>query len=162
MSTNHVSGSLSSEDVQAILDQIIKLQQQMAFLINLSPDEKHSMPKFGEKSRTFVATAVTVATQNPDMLTRGFNMEALKNNASLLEALYPIRLALDHLTGMVDDTYFAAGCDAYNSARQVYSLAKSAHLNTGGFEGALQDLSRRFARHARATDKASNGQTQPA
>jgi hypothetical protein len=156
MASNHITGSLSTETIQAVLDCISKLHELMPFLINLSPDERNKLPRIGDKSRAFVGTAVTLAVQHPEILPRGFNADDFAVSAGLVESLSPIRMALDHLQSQLEDSYLAAGCDAFSASRQVYSFAKAAHISAGGFDGGLEDLSRRFARRARSSDKSGN------
>ena len=51
--------------------------------------------------------------------------------------------------GRVDDTYFAAGSEAYAAALLVYQFAKIHNIASGGLDDTVGDLGRRFARKSR-------------
>jgi hypothetical protein len=55
----------------------------------------------------------------------------------------------------VDDTYFAAGSEAYAAALLVYQYAKVHNVASGALEETLDDLGRRFARKARSNASAA-------
>lgn len=65
--------------------------------------------------------------------------------------------AVQDLLGKLEDTYFAAGSEAYAGALLVYQYAKAANVATGALEDALDDLGRRFARRSKAAGSAGNG-----
>ena len=60
-----------------------------------------------------------------------------------------IRNAVEALFGKIDDTYFAAGSEAYAAALLVYQYAKLHNLASGALEDSLDDLGRRFARKSK-------------
>lgn len=153
MNTNRINATLAQENVDAILAAVAKIQELLPFLIDLTPDERRSMAKFGEKNRSFVVKAEALASQHPEILPRGFSLDEMKSDVRLVEQLYPVQMALNDLLGRVEDSYYAAGSEAYCAALQVYNYAKAAHVATGALEGALGDLGRRFARRGHASEK---------
>ena len=104
MTENRISASLTPEDQQAVLAAIATIKEKLPFLLGLSPEESKSLPRLGDKSRAFVAKALEVATQNPDFLPRSFDIEEMRKDVELFEALYPITLALSQLQELLDDT----------------------------------------------------------
>ena len=150
MTSNRVNATLLQGDVDKILAGIAGLRLSLPILIDLTPEERQGMAKFGDKSRGFVAKAVTLVAQHPEILPANFNLKDLQTDAKLIDALDPVRVALEHLLGQVQDTLYAAGSDAYTGALHVYTYAKAANVVTGSLEDALDDMGRRFARHARA------------
>lgn len=154
MNTNRIHATLAQESADAILAALGKIQEMLPFLIDLTPDERRSMAKFGEKNRSFVVKAEALAIQHPEILPRGFSLDEMKTDVTLVEQLYPIQLALTDLLGRIEDSYYAAGSEAYCAALQVYNYAKAAHVSTGALEAALGDLGRRFARRSHAAEKA--------
>jgi hypothetical protein len=149
MPTNRINATLNDAEKEQVLALIRSITELLPFLIKLSADERAAMPKFGEKNRSFVAKSLAVAAQNPDILPRGFDLEEMRADVNLVEALYTIRIALAALLEKVDDSYFAAGSEAYAAALLVYQYAKAHNLATGGLEDALDDLGRRFARRVK-------------
>ena len=75
--------------------------------------------------------ALEVATQNPDFLPRSVDLEEMRKDVQLFEAMYPIVVALTQLQELVDDTCLAAGSEAYAAALQVYSYAKASGQGSG-------------------------------
>jgi hypothetical protein len=145
MSTNRISATLSAADRDAVLAAIATIKQKLPFLIDLSPEERKTLPRMGDKSRAFVSKAAEVATQNSDFLPRSFDVEELRRDAELFEALQPIALALTQVQELLDDTLVEVGAEAYTAALVVYNYAR----NNGqgqALDAVADELSRRFAR----------------
>jgi hypothetical protein len=148
MPDNRISASLSQADRQAVLDAINTIRTKLPFLIDLSPEERQGLPKMGDKSRGFVEQALTVATQNPDVLPRSFEVEEMRKDVELLAALAPVVAALAQLSELVEDTYIEVGSEAYTAALLVYQFARAAGKGSA-LDGALDALGQRFARKSR-------------
>ena len=153
MAENVVNAQLSVADRQAVLAAITTIKEKLPFLTDISPEERRTLPKMGDKSRAFVSKALELATQNQGILPRSFDLEAMQRDVELTEGLYPILLALTQLLELVEDTYVIAGSEAYTAALLVYSYAKASGKEAG-LDEAIDNLGRRFARKARR-----NGQT---
>lgn len=157
MPVNRIDATVAPEQHQAVLAALETIAANLPFLIDLTAEERREMPKFGDKTRAFVAKAATIAEQNPDILPRSFDFAEMKADVDLIEALYPVLTAVTKLAGRLEDTYFAAGSEAYAGALLVYQYAKAAHLATGALEDALDDLGRRFARRNRKASGEAEG-----
>ncbi|SMF96553.1 hypothetical protein SAMN02949497_3954 [Methylomagnum ishizawai] len=157
MPINRVNAEISPSQAEAIRAALAALRENLPFLIDLTPDERQGMLKFGEKNRSFVAKAMAVAEQNPDILPRGFNVDEMKADVRLVEDLYPLLHSVQEVLGKLENTYFAAGSEAYAAALLVYQYAKAANVATGALEDALDDLGRRFARRSKSAGSAGNG-----
>jgi hypothetical protein len=149
MPDNRVSASLSQADQQAVLAAVNTIREKLPFLIDLTPDERRALPKMGESSRGFVTQALTVATQNEDILPRSFDVNEMRGDLELLDSLRPVLNALSQLSELVEDTYTAIGSEAYTSALLVYQYARSAGKGSA-LDGALDALGQRFARKSRS------------
>lgn len=150
MPDNRISAALSQADRQAVLDAVNTIRTKLPFLVDLSPEERRSLPRMGDKSRGFVAQALEVATQNPDILPRSFDVEEMRKDVELLGALAPILAALAQLNELVDDTVMAVGSEAYASALLVYQFARAAGKGSA-LDTALDGMAQRFARKTRGT-----------
>ncbi|HLP88836.1 MAG TPA: hypothetical protein VK184_09650 [Nostocaceae cyanobacterium] len=148
MSDNRIDASLSPADQKAVMQAIATIKEKLPFLIDLSLEERRALPKLGDKSRAFVSKALEVALQNPGILARSFDVEEMRRDVELFEALYPIMLSLSQLQELIDDTCLAAGSEAYVAALAVYNYAKVSG-NTEGLDTALDELGRRFARKSK-------------
>jgi len=85
----------------------------------------------------------------------------MKKDADLLDALSPIRLALDTLQKKVDDTVMQLGAEAYAAARTVYTVTKTPYASAV-LRTAADDLSQRYGRSKKAKAAAAASSTSPA
>ena len=145
MNTNRVSATLSNADQEAVLAAIETIRQKPPFLIDLTTSERVAMTKLGDRSQAFVKKALEVALQNRGRLPVSFDLEEMRRDAQLFENLAAIRLALDKLCNLVDDTTMQAGAEAYAAARAVYAAMKTPHAGPA-LRTASDDLSKRFRR----------------
>jgi hypothetical protein len=148
MANNKVSAKFSPADREAVMQAITTIRQKLPFLIDLSTEERKALPKLGDKSRAFVSKALEIAAQNPDFLPRSFDLDEMRRDIELFEALYPILLSLTQLQELVDDTSVAVGSEAYAAGLMVYNYAKASGKGAG-LDSMVDDLGRRFARKAK-------------
>jgi len=145
MTDNRISASLSQADQQAVLSAINTIREKLPFLIDLTPEERHTLPKMGDKSRGFVSQALDLATLNTDILPRSFDVDEMRKDVELLNALSPVMTALAQLFELVEDTYIAVGSEAYTAALLVYQFARAGGKGAA-LDNALDALGQRFAR----------------
>jgi hypothetical protein len=143
-----VSAKLSPADREAVMQAITTIKEKLPFLVDLTTEERKSLPKLGDKSRAFVSKALEIAAQNPDFLPRSFDLNEMRRDIELFEALYPILLSLTQLQELVDDTSVAVGSEAYAAGLMVYNYAKASGKGAG-LETMVDDLGRRFARKSK-------------
>ena len=154
MPVNRINATLTAEQREKAKTALAALSEALPFLIDLGSEERTSMPKFGEANRSFVVKALAIAEAHPEILPGGLSVEEFRADVQLIEALYPIRHAAETLFRKIEDSYFAAGSEAYVSALLVYQYAKFHNVHTGALEGTLDDLGRRFARKTRKSTEA--------
>jgi hypothetical protein len=150
MPDNRISAALSSADQQAVLAAINTIRTKLPFLIDLSPEERKGLPRLGDKSRGFVSQALEIASQNPDILPRSFDVEEMRKDVELLDAFLPVMLAFAQLNELIEDTYIEVGSEAYAAALNVYQYTRAAGKGAA-LDNALDTLSRRFARKSGKT-----------
>ncbi|NJO43301.1 MAG: hypothetical protein HC769_26145 [Cyanobacteria bacterium CRU_2_1] len=148
MTTNQISATMTQADREAVLAAVATIKEKLPFLVDLNAEERKALPKMGDKSRAFVSKALEVATQNPDFLPRSFDLEEMKRDVELFQALYPIFLSLTQLQELVDDTVMAVGSDAYAAALVVYTFAKVSGKGSG-LDAVADEMGKRFARKSR-------------
>ena len=149
MPDNRISATLSQADRQAVLDAVNTIRTKLPFLIDLSPEERKALPKLGDTGRGFVAQALQVAEQNPDILPRSFDVAEMRKDVELLDALLPVVTAFAQLNELLDDTYTAVGSEAYVAGLFVYQYVRAAGKGSA-LDGALDALGQRFARKSRS------------
>jgi len=148
MAENRISAKLSATDKDAVMQAIATIREKLPFLIDLTTEDRRTIVKMGDKSRAFVSKALEVATQNPDFLPRSFDIEEMRRDLALYEALYPVLLSLTQLQELVDDTCMASGSEAYAAALAVYNYAKASGDVTG-LDAVIDEMGRRFTRRSK-------------
>lgn len=143
--SNRISASLTSKDRAEVLAAVNTIKEKLPFLVNLSIEERKTLPKMGDRSHAFVTKALEVATQNPDFLPRSFDIDEMRRDVELFEAMYPLVVAFTQLQELLDDTYITVGSEAYSAALQVYNYAKASGNGTG-LTAVVEELGQRFAR----------------
>lgn len=151
MPANRIDADFTPDQNARAQAALTALSDALPFLIDLGDGERAAMLKFGEKNRSFVVKALAIAEAHPEVLPSSFSLPEFAADVALLEDLYPIRHRLETLFRKVDDSYFAAGSEAYAAALLVYQYAKLHNLASGALEESLDDLGRRFARKSRNT-----------
>lgn len=149
MNNDLIHGELPTEQQQAVLQALADLQSKLPFLIDLTVEDRRSLPKMGDKSRAFVDQGLVLANQNENILPRNFDLDEYRRDVALVRQLEPIVLAVKQFASRLDDTYLAAGSDAYSQTLVVYQAAKLAGKD-GSLNQHLDGLSKRFARKAAA------------
>lgn len=97
------------------------------------------------------------AQQHSDCLPRSFDVEEMSKDVKLMEELYPVLMALTELQSLVDDTYFAAQCEAYTAALKVYDAAK-ANDDMPGMKIVVEQLKQQFVRRTKKDTVESNSE----
>jgi hypothetical protein len=114
-------------------------------IINLTPDERHALPKMGDKSQAFVGKAHELAGQNPTLYPGYLNPADFSVDFTDATRLLLLNNALQQLQQGVDDTAMLAGAEAYQAALAFYSTAKeAAGRGTPGAKAVYEELKERF------------------
>ncbi len=145
---NRIDASLSADDRKAVLDALQTIRATLPFLVDLTPDDRQSLAKMGDKSRAFVSQALTIAEQDDSFLPRSFDVAEMRQDVELIESLSPIIAAVTQLQELLGDTYALAGSDAYSAALLVYSAAKRSGKGVA-LDQLADALGQRFARKAK-------------
>ncbi|BAY14332.1 hypothetical protein NIES2109_43280 [Nostoc sp. HK-01] len=148
MAENRISANLTAADKDAVMQAIATIKEKLPFLIDLTTEDRRTIVKMGDKSRAFVSKALEVATQNPNFLPRSFDIEEMRRDLALYEALYPVLLSLTQLQELVDDTCMASGSEAYTAALAVYNYAKASG-DVAGLDSVIDEMGRRFTRRSK-------------
>ncbi|GAB3831244.1 hypothetical protein [Hymenobacter jeollabukensis] len=142
------------QKVQAALD-VIKTELG-PLLISLTPDERKSMLRMGDKTVAFVQKTTDYATTNPGFVPAFVSLDELKQDAAGLAALAPILRQLEQLSLDTDSTLMVAGSEAYTNALTIYNYIKfQANNHQQGAQAAFDDLKSRFAAQGQRKAKPS-------
>ncbi|WP_394537685.1 hypothetical protein PRJ39_16475 [Lysobacter enzymogenes] len=145
MSQNLIDLTLSAESLAAIDEALAVLETHLAGLVALPLEQRRQLTKMGDKSEAFCRQAVNVMNENPGILPRNFEVEALRRDLVLLDTLRPRALRLTRLHERVRDTETALGSDLMTNSLEGYAFLKIAGKSEG-LEALRQMLSARFNR----------------
>ena len=146
---NRINQTISEADRQAVLDAFTTILTKLPFLVDLTPDERRELPKMGDKSVAFVRKSVEMAQEGAAYLPGAFDAVEFKSDMTLYDTLLPFLQKATKLQELLDDTLVLVGSDLYVAALDHYSAAKRSG-ETGGLDGLMGDLGRRFTRRAPA------------
>ncbi len=131
MSDNRVDAVLTGADAEAVLAAIQTIRAKLPFLIDLSVDDKRSLPALGDASRGFVAKAIEGAKLTPDFLPRSFDVTAAQRDLDLFDTLLPISLALGQLSELLSDTVHARGARRISTPARSISSSRTPRRRSG-------------------------------
>lgn len=84
---------------------------------------------------------------------RCLDVEEMRRDLELVEALYPVLFSIGQLKELIEDTYPLAGSEAYAAARTAYSFTR---VNGKTLNEAVDKMSRHFSRKSRKTQAPSS------
>ena len=149
---NQISAVVSAAAQAEILAAINVIKSKLPFLVNLSNEDRKSLPKMGDKTVAFVNKAVEYAGQNPKIAPNFLDVPELEKDVTLVNSLSTIFRQLGPLAESIDDTMMLAGSEAYAGALSFYSASKSASKqNVPGANAIYDDLAARFPGRPKAT-----------
>ncbi|WP_027079229.1 hypothetical protein [Luteimonas mephitis] len=148
MSQNRIDIELSTEALAAVDGALGVLEEHLAPLVGLSPDERKGLSRMGDKSEAFCRQAVVAFTENPDVLPRNFDLDAYRRDLAMLDALRPRLSKMGRLFERMQDTETALGSDLMANSLEGYAVLKVSGKGAG-LESLRQMLSARFARSPR-------------
>ncbi len=152
---NPISATLSPDDRATITQALEQIRDRLPFLVDLMAEERKSIPKMGDKSRTFVNKALDMASKNAEFLPRSFDVEEMRKDVQLFDALSSLSLSIVQLQDLVDDTCMALGNEAYTAALTVYNYAKTTGQKTDGLEPLVDEMRQHFRKPRKAKTKAA-------
>lgn len=145
MLPNRISAELSDADRDEVLAAIETIKKKLPFLVTLSKKEAKSLPKAGAKTRDFSVKTLEVATQNPDIMPRNFNLEEMRKDVELYQAFESIYLAMLQLMEGISSTYMLIRSETYSGGLMIYTQSKLQGKELG-LEAANDMLAQLFAR----------------
>lgn len=151
MSQNLISMDLNAEQWAEVDNALATLEQMLAGLIALSPDERQRITKMGEKSEAFARHAVDVMGENLPILPRNLDMDEVRRDLRMHDALRPRVVRLTRLLEKANDTDMALGSDVMTAALEGYAFLKIAGKGEG-LHGLRKALSHRFDNNSRKAE----------
>ena len=148
MSQNLIDLNISDADWTAIDAALATLETKLGVkLLDLTPEQRMTLNKMGEKSESFCRQSLVVGRQNvAELTTRATaGLTAAEGDLANCDKIRPRLTRLTSLTEKADDTEMALGSDVME-----YSLFQYGFLSAigagAGLDGLYQQLGVRFAR----------------
>ena len=146
MSTDNVSIVIPPETLTQVLDlqnQIKTLMQ--PYLLALTPEQRHELPKMADKTISFVSKTLDYAESNPEFAPKYLDVDALQIDVKAVEDLTSIEQPAVNFSTQLDDTIMMSGSEAYIAALMYYnSVKEAARRNVPGAKAIYDDLKVRF------------------
>ena len=142
---NNVSIVISDDAMKNIQTGIDLIHASLPDLITLTPEQRRSLPKMGDKTQAFVSKSIGYARQNPAVLPKYLDIEEFSKDSEAYSRLFQISAAVQKLLEEIDDTMLMSGSEAYSASLAFYSSLKTA-IAAGeiGLKAIYDDLSARF------------------
>ena len=159
MSTNKISFELTQENHELIAQRIRDVDAELGFAINLTPEERRNYSTMGDKTFTFVDKTIHYLDERQDLRAPYVNITELKQDMKLAQQLKELLLLIEPVVEKISDTYLAAGTDAFEAARKIYSYIKTAsEAGAPGTDVIAAELGKRYVRKSSTTQEEKAGQ----
>jgi hypothetical protein len=145
MSEQYLAMTITQEQVDTLLATIKTIDASLPSLIELTVDQRKSLPHYSDKELGFIHKTLQIAEQHPEIYPANFNLDIMRRDVDTLQKLDAILYAIVVLSGKLQDSRFAAASQSVTHARAVYQFVKTHNQLTGGLEDALADLSKQYA-----------------
>lgn len=155
---NRISATLTPEQKLSIQTDLNSIKSVLSGILihSLTPDERQTMVKMGDKSVAFVQKSLEFATSNPPLVPSFLDVNEAKRDLQLSLDLQSIFFQLVALTTAMEDAMMISGSEAYNGALIFYkSMQAAVRSNVPGSQSIVDELKQRFPR------KGGNGDTPP-
>ncbi|MDR1340078.1 MAG: hypothetical protein LBK58_08520 [Prevotellaceae bacterium] len=133
-----------------VVSQVLSLVNQAKGLLQpyvtpLTPAERHTLPKMGEKTLSFVEKAHEFAVQNPNLCPPYLDMTAFNTDFADVHSLLMLNNVTLQLHEYTDDTAMTSGSEAFQAALVFYNSVKmAARQNIPGAKAVYEELRKRF------------------
>jgi len=145
MPYQNISATLDAAVVEEIIKRLDQARAMLPFLINLTPDERQTIPKMGDKTFPFVDKTLEYAALNANLIPPYLDVAELRRDFDLAKQLSQIQNAIAQFHEAVSDTALALGSEAYTASLAFYNSVKTAtKSNVPGTNSIYEDLKKRF------------------
>ncbi|MCF8259914.1 MAG: hypothetical protein K9J12_04015 [Melioribacteraceae bacterium] len=144
--SNQVSIQIPPEVLQEIQTAVTNIQTKLApYLIALSPEERHQIPKMSDKTTPFVEKTISYTESNPQFAPPYMKADEMKIDFDAVQTLKTIFNPLNQLVSNLDDSIMLSGSEAYIGSLAYYNSVKLASkMDVPGAKPICDDLKQRF------------------
>ena len=146
VSNNRISYTMSEEQLTQVKAAFATINNFMAFLIGITPEERTALPKMSSGNKPFVQDAFLAIKNNPELFPSYMKEEEIRKDIVLFDQLAEIFSFSAQLNEKIKDTQIVAGSEAYVSALSIYRLMEAAaKAGVPGTDTIYDQLASRFA-----------------
>jgi len=146
MSTdNRISAELSAESMERIRAALDTIRTELPFLINITPQERHTMAKLGDKSVAFDEKCVSYMASHPGYLPGFIDPEELRKDRNLRTNLMHLHADFSAVNTAIEDTLTVVGSEIWTADLAYYqTVREGAKRGREGAQAIFDDLRQRF------------------
>lgn len=151
---NKVSITISAEAIANISVAINTIAQNLPDLINLTKEERKSIPKMGDKTVAFVSKNLEYVKLNPKVVPEFLDQVEFEKDVVAVNELRKVLIPLGQLYEKLNDTTLQAGSEAYTASLIFYNAIKgAAKAGVPGMKTVYDDLQARFPGRGKNSSK---------
>ncbi len=143
---NRISVKITAEDKTAIDNAVKVLETKLKpYLIALTPEERQTLPKAGDKTVAFLNKTKEFMESNPDLIPNFIDKDEFLVDLKAAEDLHVWFSVLNQIVSMLDDSMMLSASEAYMASLSYYGNAKNAaKMNISGAKEVYEELRKRF------------------
>lgn len=149
MNTDRIRATLTEEALARINAALDQIAADLPFLIDLTKEQKKTLPKFGDQSVAFVKKTQEFANQYANVLSPMISLVDFNMDVTLENQLFSVYQKTKTLEDKIKDTYLKLGAEAYSTALNIYSNLKANKNLFDGSEQVLRELGKRFKKKSK-------------
>jgi hypothetical protein len=147
---NRISADITAAVKTQILTKVQEIRDLLPFMVNLTPEDKQSIPSIRTARAGMIEIFLPQMTANPSLVPTYVNMTNLASDRKLYGDLQDIASAVGVLFEGLTETQLVAGSDMYLAYLAYYNNVKeAARRNVPGADSLLAALAPFFARGPR-------------
>lgn len=142
---NRISAEVTAANKTAILTKITEIKALLPFLINLTKDERMTLPKLGGSSLQFDEQCASYMASAPNLVPPFLTVAEVDKDRALRLVLADIWREVNKLCEAVDDTLLVVGSEIWLADLSFYqTVRQAARRNVVGADSIYDDLRERF------------------
>lgn len=152
---NRISAEITAEQLQTVKDSIAVIEKTLAHVltVNLTPEDRSSLLKLGDKTLAFVEKAMELGSLNAHFVPSFIDFPETQKDYKLSRDLFSLLLQLQPLVRGLEDAKMLAGSEAYEVALAIYSTTKLASASSiAGTQAIVNELALRYPSRKRRTE----------
>lgn len=154
MSYQNISYDMPQEHINEVRQAIEVINDRLAFMVNLTAEERRAMLKHADRDTEFVSDASFAIANFPQIFPAAFGIAEYQRDVALHRTVGEFKILLDSLTEKLKNTELALGNEIMKATNQAYHLIQSAKKTTPGVEKLAIKMANRYKGQGRkkATD----------